>query len=121
MRVLKQLFGDGMRNGMGTNMAYVTTEVEVEVDLSEFDDETLIEELESRGLNALGHFDDLDLIDELHTRGFHIDNEDCLHIDNEDFEIVKNFLDVIWQKKRNGLDYSQDLDDLIYCGIGKIL
>ena len=111
MRVLKQLFGDGIRNGMGTDMAYVTTEVEV--DLDEFDNETLIDELESRGLNALGHFDDLDLIDELHTRG--------LHIDNEDFEIVKNFLDVIWQKKRNGLDYSQDLDDLIYCGIGKIL
>lgn len=111
MRALKQLFGDGIRNGMGTDMAYVTTEVEV--DLDEFDNETLIDELESRGLNALGHFDDIDLIDELHTRG--------LHIDNEDFEIVKNFLDVIWQKKRNGLDYSQDLDDLIYCGIGKIL
>lgn len=98
---------------MGTDMAYVTTEVEIEVDLDEFDDETLIDELESRGLNALGHFDDIDLIDELHGRG--------LHIDNQDFEIVKNFLDVIWQKKRNGLDYSQDLDDLIYCGIGKIL
>ena len=37
-------------------MPYVTTEAEVWVDLEEFDTEDLIEELQSRGVNAYGPY-----------------------------------------------------------------
>lgn len=113
MRVLKQLFGDGIKNGMGTDMAYVTTEVEVEVDLDEFDDETLIDELESRGLNALGHFDDIDLIDELKSRGY--------DSDPEELNTIKELITHIYELRKLNKPYENEVDALIYHTIGKIL
>ena len=73
-------------------MPTVYTEVEVDVELTEFDTEDLLEELESRG------------------RGFEIDS-------STPTELVTK----IWEKRRLGKDYQQELDELIYVAIGKIV
>lgn len=72
-------------------MPTVYTEVEVDVDLDDFDTEDLIEELESRGHEYIGHSDGVELIN------------------------------TIWLKRRQGQDYQAELDNLIYTVIGKVL
>lgn len=74
-------------------MAYITKEVEIDVDLDDFDVEELLDELHARGVNY----------------------------ENEEFETVKGFLHIIYEKKILGKDYNQDLNDLIFYTIGKIL
>jgi hypothetical protein len=69
----------------------VYTEVEVDVDLAEFDTDDLIEELESRGAGAADYGDG------------------------------KEFLQSIYEKRRLGQDYQRELDQLIWMGLGKIL
>ena len=69
----------------------IYTEVEVDVDISEFDSEDLIEELESRGMGL-----------DVSTSG-------------------KELLETIWLKRREGRDYQYELDQLIYAGLGKIV
>lgn len=71
----------------------VYTEVEVDVDISEFDTEDLLDELESRGeLPAEANFD------------------------------AKELLEVIWLKRRNGNDnYQTELDQLIYQVLGHVV
>ena len=69
----------------------IYTEVEVDVDLSEFDTDDLIEELESRGSGVTDYGDGKDL------------------------------LYSIWLKRRSGKDYQSELDQLIYNGLGKIV
>ena len=66
-------------------------EVEVDVELDDFDDEDLIEELESRG------------------RGFEVRT------------ITTELLMNIWLKRRMNKDYQTELDELIYVGLGKVL
>ena len=73
-------------------MPTVYTEVEVDVSLSDFDTEDLIEELESRG--NLPPECDLD---------------------------SKEIVESIYLKRRNGKDYQQELDQLIYRVLGKIV
>lgn len=73
----------------------ITTEVDVDIDLDEFDDDQLLDELESRGLDMNSRFVDGDQMREL--------------------------LEQIWLKRRTNKDYQRELDDLIYFGIGKIL
>ena len=70
----------------------VYTEVEVEVDISDFDTEDLIEELEERG--------------ELPSRGLCTGTE---------------LVEKIWILRRNGQDYQQQLNDLIYQVTGRIV
>jgi hypothetical protein len=70
----------------------IYTEVEVDVDLSEFDTDDLIEELESRGAGVEPEFGD-----------------------------GKELLEQIWLKRRSGQDYQSDLDQLIWMGLGKVL
>ena len=70
----------------------IYTEVEVEVDISDFDTEDLIEELEDR--------------DELPSRGLFNTNE---------------LVEQIWMLRRNGKDYQRQLDDLIYNVTGRIV
>ncbi len=71
----------------------ITIDVEVDVDLGDFDTEDLLEELESR--------DEL-LVDSLHG--------------------AKDLLNAIWLKRRTGrTDYETELDQLIYAGIGQIV
>lgn len=73
-------------------MPTVYTEVEVDVELGDFETDDLIEELEKRG------------------RGFEVAS-------NTGTELIT----IIWEKRRSGKDYQQELDQLIYMGIGKIV
>jgi len=67
----------------------VYTEVEVDVDLTYFETEDLIDELENRG-----HMADTD---------------------------SKSLVEAIYHNRRNGKDFSHELDQLIYTVLGKIL
>lgn len=69
----------------------VEVDVEVEVNLSDFDSDELIEELESRGVNTAEYGDNRDLLTK------------------------------IYEKRRLGEDYQQELDQLIWAGLGKVL
>ena len=69
----------------------IYTEVEVDVDLSDFDTDDLIEELESRGSGAL------------------------------DYGEGKEVLRAIYEKRRLGQDYQTELDQLIWLGLGKVV
>ena len=66
-------------------------EVEVDVDLSDFDTDDLIDELESRGAGT-GEFGD-----------------------------GKDILQVIYEKRRLGRDYQPELEQLIWLGLGRIV
>ena len=71
----------------------VYKEVEVDVDLHDFDTNDLIEELEERGElpSSTGPYDSNELVQQ------------------------------IWQLRRNGKDYQRVLDDLIYAVTGRIV
>jgi len=69
----------------------VYKEVEIDVDLEDFDDSDILEEMELRGL-AVGVSGD-----------------------------GRELLTAIWLKRRNGQDYQTELDQLIYNGLGKIV
>ena len=69
----------------------IYTEVEVDVDLSEFDTDALIEELASRGAGT-GEFGD-----------------------------GKDILMAIYEKRRLGHDYQTELEQLIWLGLGKFV
>jgi hypothetical protein len=66
----------------------VYTEVEVDVDLTYFETEDLIDELENRG-----HMADI---------------------------ASKEIVEAIYQNRRQGKDFSSELDQLIYTVLGKI-
>ena len=67
-------------------------EVEVDVDLSDFETDDLIEELESRGSAVMDYGDG------------------------------KEILEAIWLKRRMGrTDYQTELDQLIYAGLGHVI
>jgi hypothetical protein len=72
----------------------VYTEVEVDVDLSDFETDDLLEELESRGELPLSHVGPYD---------------------------SKEIVEQIWMRRRNGQDYQRLLDDLIYAVTGRIV
>ena len=71
----------------------VYKEVEVDVDLHDFDTDDLIEELEERGElpSSTGPYDRNELVQQ------------------------------IWMLRRNGKDYQRVLDDLIYAVTGRIV
>ena len=71
----------------------VYKEVEVDIDLSDFETDDLLDELESRGeLPADSQYD------------------------------AKDLLNAIWLKRRMGrTDYQTELDQLIYTGLGMIV
>ena len=69
----------------------IYTEVEVDVCLSDFETDDLIEELESRGAGATDYGDG------------------------------KDILMSIYEKRRLGQDYQTELETLIYLGLGKIV
>ena len=68
----------------------IYTEVEVEVDLSDFDTDDLIKELEERGAGGADYGDGKDLLSAIH------------------------------EKRRLGRDYQTELDQLIWVGLGRI-
>jgi len=70
----------------------IYTEVEVDVDLADFETDDLIEELESRGAGVTDYGDGTEI------------------------------LRAIYEKRRNGrTDYQTELDQLIWLGLGKIV
>lgn len=69
----------------------IYTEVEVDVDLSDFETDDLIEELESRGAGATDYGDG------------------------------KEILLSIYEKRRLNRNYQQELDQLIWLGLGKVI
>lgn len=73
-------------------MPVVYTEVEVEVELDDFDDDDLIEELERRG------------------KGMEVASRTGT-------ELVRT----IYENRRLGRDYQSELDELIYITLGRIL
>jgi hypothetical protein len=73
-------------------MPTVYTEVEVDVELDDFTDDDLIDEMERRGLAA-------ELAESTATE----------------------LIDAIYQKRRLGQDYNRDLDQLIYQVTGKFV
>ena len=73
----------------------VYKEVEVDVDLSDFDTDDLIEELEGRGRDY-------------NTQG----------VDGDD---MRKLLETIWLKRRSGDNYQSELDNLIYNVLGKLV
>lgn len=66
-------------------------EVGIDVDLSDFETDDLIEELESRGSGVMDYGDG------------------------------KEVLQSIYEKRRLGQDYQTELDQLIWLGLGKII
>lgn len=76
-------------------MPTVYTEVEVDVDLDNFDDDDLIDEMERRGLDL-----------------------NSKYINGDD---MRELLTQVWIKRREGRDYQRELDQLIWYGIGKIV
>lgn len=72
-------------------MPTVYQEVEVEVELDDFDTDDLIEELERRGSGVM------------------------------DYGNGKETLEIIYEKRRLGKDYQLELDKLIWLGLGKVL
>jgi len=74
-------------------MPYITvsTEVDVDVDISEFETDELVEELERRGSGVTDFGDGVEL------------------------------LETIYQKRRLGKDYQTELDQLIWRGLGKVI
>lgn len=72
-------------------MPTVYQEVQVDVELDDFDTDDLIEELQRRGAGGTNYGDG------------------------------KEHLEAIYQKRRLGQNYQLDLDRLIWVGLGKIL
>ena len=73
-------------------MPTVETYVEVDVDLDDFADEDLIDELERRGLGA-----------------------------GVPASTATELIESIYQKRRMGQDYQSLLDELIYMVVGKVV
>ena len=72
-------------------MPLVYKEVEVEVDLDDFDDDELIDELERRGTGVMEYGNGTEV------------------------------LQAIYEKRRLGQDYQQELDQLIWLGLGRFV
>lgn len=72
-------------------MPLIYKEVEVEIELEDFDTDELVEELERRGSGTVDYGDG------------------------------KEVLETIYQKRRLGKDYQRELDQLIWLGLGKII
>ena len=69
----------------------IYTEVEVDVDLGDFETDDLIEELENRGSAVMDYGDG------------------------------KEVLLAIYEKRRLGKDYQAELDQLIWLGLGRVI
>jgi hypothetical protein len=77
-------------------MPYVYKEVEVEIDLEDFDDDDLVEELERRG------------------RGYNTQGVDA--------DAMRGLLEKIWIKRRSGsANFDQELDALIWGVLGRVI
>ncbi len=69
----------------------VSQEVDVDIDMEDFDTAELVQELERRGAGATDYGDG------------------------------KDILKAIYEKRRLGKDYQADLDQLIWMGLGRVI
>jgi len=69
----------------------VYKEVEIDVELTDFDDDDLLEEIESR----------------------------CLVVST--YGDTKKLLETIWLKRRQGQAFDRELDQLIYASLGRVV
>ena len=69
----------------------ISQEVDVDIDMEDFDTAELVEELERRGAGTTDYGDG------------------------------KDILNAIYEKRRLGIDYQTELDQLIWMGLGKTL
>ena len=69
----------------------VYKEVEIDVELTDFDDDDLLEEIETRGLSV----------------------STCGN--------TRELLETIWLKRRQNQDFDNELDQLIYASLGKVI
>lgn len=76
-------------------MPYIYKEVEVEIAIDDFDTDELIEELESRGIDY-------------NTNG----------VDGDE---MRSVLEQVWLRRRQGQDYQQELDQLIWGVLGRVV
>lgn len=76
-------------------MPYIYKEVEVEIDIDDFDTDELIEELERRGIDY-------------NTNG----------VDGDE---MRSVLEQVWQRRRQGQDYQHQLDQLIWGVLGRVV
>lgn len=77
-------------------MSYRTISTSVDIYMDEFDDDDLIEELQDRGF-IVG------------SKNKSIENSDVI-------ELIKT----LYEKRRNSINYQQELDEIIYSVIGRI-
>jgi hypothetical protein len=75
-------------------MVRVYREVEVDVDLEEFDDDELIKEILSRGLS--------------------------LNTEYVSGDTLRELLEAVYEKRRYGHNYQRELDALIWYGLGRM-
>jgi hypothetical protein len=76
-------------------MPTVYVETEVDVSLSDFDTDDLVEEIEKRGRNY-----NYQLVDG---------------------DEMRSVLEQVWQRRRQGQDYQQELDRLIWGVLGRMI
>lgn len=77
-------------------MSYRTISTSVDIYMDEFDDDDLIEELEDRGF-IVG------------SKNKSIENSDVIGL-----------IKTLYEKRRNSINYQQELDEIIYSVIGRI-
>jgi hypothetical protein len=76
-------------------MPYIN--VDIQVDLAEFSDDDLLEELERRKLTVDSNDNDID------------------------YELAKELIEKIYLKRMFGLDFLKEVDDLIYTVVGRMV
>ena len=74
--------------------SYITVNTDVDIYLDEIDTDDLVEELETRGISFNNRY--------------------------ADGNTMQNILSEIFELKRTGKDFTRQLDELIYQGLGRI-
>ena len=73
----------------------------INVDLDDFSDDDIRDEYESRGLQSADGMD--------------------LNTYEVDGDTMRELLNSIYEKRRLGKDFSKELDDMIYYGLGRVI
>jgi len=89
----------------------VRKSVDVDVDLEDFDEDDLIDELQCRGYDFLENTSDQELIEECQKR-------DLFHPTYGDSE---SLIDKIFHLRRQGKPFDQELDEYLYIKTGRAL
>ncbi len=69
----------------------------------------------------LDDFSDDDIRDEYESRGLHPADGMDLNTYEVDGDTMRELLNAIFEKRRLGKDFTKELDDMIYYGLGRVL